>query len=290
MEAAQILKTVLPDPILWSGESAAEVARKARPVFEEHRVCRIASFPLDPDFYLDFLRQFGEPLANYSSLSDLDKDDPHPEINRVKFKLKNERSKDSVHYISGALPPHSARSWRSPRPNFFAMLMVDPGWRDLPPGARGESILLPWEEMFAALAERDGPVFERHLQRLCRTPLRFAANNVREPLSSQPLCYPLPGARGRFDLGVRLKQDLLAKIELWRDQFEDFEAYRESLEFLVQCTKEEQFQRCFAMERGDLVMIDNHRFAHGRRSIVGERNEPEGMRTNPRELWSVTVQ
>ncbi|KOV63449.1 TauD/TfdA family dioxygenase [Streptomyces sp. MMG1121] len=271
-----------------AGRTVVEIAADARAAMEKNRICLIRDFPLDPDRYLSFLGHFGEPLMNYSSLSELAKTDPHPQINRVKYK-KKAAGAQSVHYVAGGLRPHSARSWRSPRPSHFAMLMVEPGWREVPAGERGESVVVGWNDLFTRLAERDGEVFQRHFARLTGTPLSFQANNVREEVSSLPLLYPLADARGPYDVGVRLKQDLGDKVEGIREQIPEFEEYRESLHYLLQASADEQFHACFPLESGDLLLLDNHRFAHGRLKIVGEYVVDGESRTNNRELWSVTV-
>ncbi|RAJ42429.1 alpha-ketoglutarate-dependent taurine dioxygenase [Kitasatospora sp. SolWspMP-SS2h] len=270
------------------GKSVEQVAAEARETMEKNRICLVRGFPPDPDRYLEFLGRFGEPLMNYSSLSALEKTDPHPQINRVKYKRKVTGAQ-SVHYVAGGLRPHSARSWRSPRPSHFAMLMVEPGWREAPAGERGESVVLCWNELFTRLAERDGEVFERHFARLSGTPLTFEANNVREELSDLPLLYPLPDARGPYDVGVRLKQDLPAKVEAMGGRVPESEEYRESLAYLMEASADEAFFACFPLERGDLLLLDNHRFAHGRLRIVGEYEADGEVRSNNRELWSVTV-
>ena len=74
-----------------------------------------------------------------------------------------------------------------------------------------------------------------------------------------------------------------------RDEIPDFERYRGSLEYLLAASNEERFQSVFPMGSGDLILVDNDRFAHGRKSIVGERQGPDGPEINPRQLWSVTV-
>ena len=132
-------------------------------------------------------------------------------------------------------------------------------------------------------------MFQEHFARLSGTPITFQANNVREELSDLPLLYPLADSRGPYDVGVRLKQDLSAKIEAVRERIPEFEEYRASLDYLLEASADEQFFACFPMERGDLLLLDNHRFAHGRLKIVGEYTVDGEARTNNRELWSVTV-
>ncbi len=269
--------------------SITEIAELMRPQMQKYGVCLISGFPTETERYLELLEQFGEPLTNYSSLSDLDKDDPSTKINMVRYKRKKSDGPKSVHYIDGELKPHSARSWRLQRPRYFAMLMVDPGWRDMEAGLRGESVILSWQYMFEQLAQLDSEVFETHFARLSSTPLRFEANNVKEDCSSSPLCYPLPDAASRFDVGVRLKQDLQEKLPGLQAQFEDYEAYRASIDYLVAATVRPEFQARFPLNKSDLILIDNNRFAHGRCPITGEREVDGRAINNPRELWSVCV-
>lgn len=271
------------------GVRISAVADAARSVLDRQRICLIRGFTLDPDIYLEFLSHFGTPLSNYSSRSDLNKQDPHPQINLVKYKPKGQYVKHSVHYVAGGLRPHSARSWCTPRPAYFAMLMVNSGWRDMAPGERGESVVLSWSQLFAQLAERDGDIFAQHFGELTGTPIRFEANNVREELSELPLCYPLPDRAGPYDVGVRFKQDFQEKLSGLAEQFPDPERYRRAVDYLVENAADEKFQMSFPLDSGDLLLLDNNRFGHGRRTIIGER--PAGGETviNPRELWSVTV-
>lgn len=271
------------------GLSIAEIAASAATVMQQYRICLISSFPIDPDLYLDFLNRFGTPLPNYSSLSELDKDEPHPQLNRVKYKRKSTDAKHSDHYASGELRPHSARSWCAPRPRYFSMLMVDGGWRDTAPGESAESVIVQWEYLFTQLAKRDGSVFAEHFARLSGKPVSFQANNVREELAETPLIYELEDSHGPYDVGVRLKQDLQEKIEGIRDQLSDFDCYRASLDYLVRATCDPSLQYSFLLERGNLLLIDNNRFAHGRRNMIGERLIDGRSVTNPRELWSVSV-
>lgn len=280
---------IMRNLVATDGKSRDTVIADTRTVLNQYRICLVRGFPTDPDIYLEFLRGFGTPLANYSSRSDLAKDGPHPQINQVKYKPKGQYNHKSVHYVAGELLPHSARSWCTPRPAFFAMLMVNPGWRDTAEGERGESIVLSWQHLFTRLAERDSDVFTGHFDRLSRTPIRFQANNVREELSDLPVCYPLHDATGRYDVGVRLKQDLPEKILNLKDEILDFDDYQQAVDYLVTNAADRGFQACFPMSSGDLLIFDNNRFSHGRRKIIGERLINGVTEVNPRELWSVTV-
>ena len=289
MKADNELTSILRDEYVDAqGKSPRQVVTGTRAQLAKRRICLVRGFPLDAGHYMDFLGNFGEPLANYSSRSDLAKDDPHPQINRVKYKPAQGAAK-SVHHVAGGLRPHSARSWAAPRPSYFSMLFVEPGWRDAPEGERGESVVVSWHDLFTKLAERDPEVFPEHFTRLSKTPITFGANNVRETLSDFPLFYALPDSRDPYDVGVRLKQDLADKILAIKDGIPEFGEYQKALDYVMSASDEEQYQACFPMEAGDLLLLDNNRFAHGRRKIVGERVVDGEVRINDRELWSVTV-
>ena len=285
---SELAQTLQDEHVDARGKPVARIVADTREQLARRRICLVRGFPVDADIYLEFLADFGAPLANYSSRSDLEKDDPHPQINRVKYKKKQGAAK-SVHHVAGGLRPHSARSWAAPRPSYFAMLFVEPGWRDAPAGERGESVVVSWHGLFIRLAERDPEAFAEHFARLSTIPITFQANNVRETLSDSPLFYPLPDARGPYDVGVRLKQDIGDKLLGIKDSVPEFGEYQKALDYFLGASDEEQYQACFPMEAGDLLILDNNRFAHGRRKIIGERVIDGETRTNNRELWSVTV-
>jgi alpha-ketoglutarate-dependent taurine dioxygenase len=289
MQTAPLSNAIRESRIDVHGLTVEQTFEKMKPALESRRLCLIRGFPTDPLAFLKLLDCFGEPLTNYSSLSDLEKDDPNTKINRVRYKRGKAGGPKSVHYIDGELKPHSARSWRMQRPRYFSMLMVDPGWRDTDEGQRGESVVLEWRYMFQQLAAQDGDTFERHFERLRTMPVHFEANNVREDTSRSPLCYPLPDAADRFDVGVRLKQDLQQNLPKLREQFDDFDGYRDAVDYLVQATKQSRYQARFPLDSGDLIIVDNNRFAHGRCNIVGEREVDGETVFNPRELWSVCI-
>jgi hypothetical protein len=111
-----------------------------------------------------------------------------------------------------------------------------------------------------------------HVARLSATPITFQANNVRETLCDLPLLYPLEDASGPYDVGVRLKRDMGEGVLLIQDRIPDFPCYRESLEYLLDASNDE-FQTVFPIDSGDLILVDNNRFAHGRRSLKDVEQE-----------------
>ncbi|MHB9451227.1 Fe(II)-2OG oxygenase family protein [Pseudomonas amygdali pv. morsprunorum] len=250
----------------------------------------VKNFPLDADVYLALVENYGQPLVNYSSKSLLDDGSPNPYINRVKFKLPKNDEAVSIHYVGAELKPHNARSWLNPRPKYFAMLMVDPGWRDTDVGSRGESKIVEWADFFYRLRKADAHSYDRHIHTLLTTNIRFIADNVKEEVLDSPLVYELQDKKGPFDFGVRLKQDLLERYAGFSNEIKDSDCYLSALTYLVNAVRAASAHKHYVMDSGDLIIMDNNRFAHGRYPIVGQRTEQDGeIVSNPRELWSLSL-
>jgi hypothetical protein len=166
---------------------------------------------------------------------------------------------------------------------------VNPGWRDSPAGENGESVIVSWQHVLSGLARAAADGFAPHLDALRRTVVMFRANNVIEDFATQPIVYPLPDAEGEYDLGVRLKQDLDEKLPALAAQVEDFPRFEASLSRLMAAANDPAYQSCFPMESGDLIIVDNNRYGHGRRTVRGWKDTGGRVEANPRELWSVTI-
>jgi hypothetical protein len=235
-------------------------------------VVRITRFPLCATDYIEFLSAFGKPLGYYGD--DAGTHPEHAAIWRIRYEPEA-AANGKVHALAGPLAPHSSQSLRWPRPPYFSMLMVEPGWRDRPPGENGESLLVRWRDAI----------------RLMRTdPLH--ADAVTALFSEVPfpdevprsVAYNLATATNPGDIGVRLKSDLLNHL---RSVAPDHPATA-AVERLAEAAAE--VAKRVPLAAGDLLLLDNDRWGHGRESVVGYEVAPCGeLHLNPRELWSATV-
>ncbi len=275
-------------PLDARGRSLRELKALADERLRRQRAFYLRNFPPDMDLFAEFLSSFGQLLSNYGEKYGLESYSKHPSINVVRYQERDGGDK-FVHEQGGELRAHSARSWSKARPAFFSMLMVDPGWLDQESGQNGESISVRWRDVLSLLEAKDAELFARDFQLLTTTPLRFAANHVVEPTSDLPLLYPLADAADRYDLGVRMKVDILSKIEQMRDDVPDYESYREALLRFCEGANDPAVCVSYQMAAGDLVMVDNNRFGHGRLGMVARREAGRRTLLNPRELWSVSL-
>jgi hypothetical protein len=155
------------------------------------------------------------------------------------------------------------------------MLMVDQGWQDRPPGENGESLLVRWSDAIGLInTGAAGPDTVAGLF----SDIPFPDGVAR------PVAYELPTAREPDDIGIRLKSDLLDYLESAAPTHPGIHAVKRLTAAAGQAARRVQ------LASGDLLLLDNDRWGHGRESVVGFSTQPGGeILLNPRELWSVTI-
>lgn len=239
----------------------------------------IREFPVHPDPLREFLGRLGNLQSDYTSLIAGEDANPSFGFNIVRPK-KQSGSFVRTHFRSSDLPPHNARSWAKLRPKFFAMLMVDPGWRDQQTYQNGESFFVDWHRAFALALSRDPRQAEMDFKLLSTEPVQFCADNVREPNNEGPLIYRIENRPPEHEWGIRIKQNLPeVLLAMGRDDLAG------AVQRMQAAAHELGRKQVVALERGDLVIIDNNRWAHGRFSFELMR----GSVLNPREVWSTTI-
>ncbi len=271
METVQMprLKTVE-----WEGCNVDDVASTAREAISEFGIVRVSNFPTTVSEYRGFLEMFGRLLGYYG-----DDAGTHPEddaIWRVKYDPTG-AALGETHAIAGPLTPHSSQSLRDPRPKLFSMLMVNAGWQSRPSGRNGESILSSWRAAFADMRQVLGENFDQ-VRELLLTQIEFPDGCFR------PVAYELPGATSPDDLGVRLKSN---QLEYLQDHAQGDPTTLAVAELAAAAART---ALRVPLRAGDLILLNNDRWGHGRESVVGhERGQGGELLLNPRELWSVTI-
>jgi len=243
-------------------------------VLRRDGLVRIAGFPANTAHLIGFVSGLGTPLGYYGGDAGTHAD--NGAIWQVKYDPEAS-SRGEVHAVDGPLPVHSSQALREPRPRYFCMLMVDPGWQDAQPGYNGESLLVRWSDALQEISQRKPATYQSILETLLRS--------IRHPDDSlRSIAYRLADMRNDFDFGVRLKSDLLAHL---RDSAPEDPVTSVVTQF---ADAAQRMARRVQLEAGDLVLVDNDRWGHGRESTVGRRRTATGdWLANPRELWSLTI-
>lgn len=235
----------------------------------------VHGFPTGASAFVELLSRLGEPLEYYGDAAGV-----HPEHTAIwRVAIDEEAARrGEVHGVDGPLAVHSSQSLRVPRPSFFAMLMVDPGWQDLAPGNNGESLLVSWRDVAKRLRQVEPPDAGERTLDVLSDAVPFPDGVCR------PLVYPVAYPVDDDDIGVRLKSDLADHLA----SHEPAGRANRAVQRFCEAARAEA--RRVRLAVGDLVIVDNDRWGHGRASVLGHRESPDGVRlVNPRELWSATV-
>jgi hypothetical protein len=234
-------------------------------------VLRITCTPPDTATVVRTLSALGTPLEYYGDDAGTHPD--HPAIWRVRYE-HDASLRGETHALAGPLPVHSSQSLLDDRPPYFVMLMVNAGWRDNEPGFNGESLLAPWAEAIELLA---GTVDSwANVRATLTSPVLYPDGQ------SRLLAYDLVDPASEFDLGVRFKSGMVEHIKKVLGETSSMAEAVVALDAAAQ-----QVARRVPLDAGDLIVVDNNRWAHGRLSVVGSRDA--GKVVNPRELWSLTL-
>jgi hypothetical protein len=272
----------------WT-QVSAELVPKIENILRGGNGAWIAGFPLDEQSLVDLTGRLGQPLLNYNRKSNIDTGaSRNPYINLVKLAGDTEAHR-LLHGKGGPLLIHSARSWLAPRPKLFALLMVNEGWRGNSSGQNGESLFVPYSEVFAAMAAKDPERFREAFSLLKSQRVRFEADNVREQVSDLPIVYALEDSRHELDFGVRLKQNLVDKLATMELFGAEPGPLRDAVGWLQQTAYDVAQSKRITLESGDLVIIDNNRWGHGRCGYPATREIDGNIQANPREVWSLAL-
>ncbi|WP_410670080.1 TauD/TfdA family dioxygenase [Amycolatopsis sp. cmx-4-68] len=272
---------------------AEAVTAAVRASIAEHRLAYLRNFPLEVDRYVGLLEQLGELCPNYAAGSANEAYRLHPAINVVRCRPVPPGETQRVQEKSGPLPMHSGRSFARRRPLHLAMLMADPGWVDGEAGDNGESLIVRWGDVLAELRHRFPDSAAEDLRLLTGTALSFPASHVDEEPSELPFVY-VPGTPRPTpvldDVAARLPQDL-SRLRRAAEGIKDGERWFTAVERFVAVANDPQVQHRYTMAAGDVVIIDNDRYGHGRCNVLPTRTAPGGEVTvNPRAIWSVNIQ
>ena len=273
--------------------SPGDITAAARESIAEHRLAFLRNFPPTVDRYISLLEQLGELCPNYAAGTANDAYRLHPAINIVRCRPVAPGETQRVQEKSGPLPMHTGRSFARRRPLHLAMLMVDPGWIDGPPGDNGESLIVRWGDVLAELRRRFPGQAAEDLRLLTGTALSFPASHLDEEPSELPFVY-VPGTPRHTpildDVAARLPQDT-SRLRRAAEGIKGGERWLAAVERFVAIANDPRVRRRYTMSAGDVVIIDNDRYGHGRCDVIPTRTAPGGAVTvNPRVIWSVNIQ
>jgi hypothetical protein len=277
-----------------SGLSPEQVLEAARTSIAEHRLALLRGFPVDVEQYTRLLAHFGRLCPNYAAGSEKDAYTLHPAVNVVRCSAAAPGGDaQRVQEKAGSLPMHAGRSFAHRRAPFIAMCMAADGWTDFAPGSNGESLIVRWGDALAAVRERHPEHWAEDLRLLTSISISFPPSHLDEEPSTLPFLY-VPGTARRTpvldDVAARLPQNL-GRLERAAEKLEAGERWLEAVRRFADAANDPAVKHRYTLGAGDVVLIDNERYGHGRMEVVGSRPGPDGRAiTNSRTIWTVNVE
>jgi alpha-ketoglutarate-dependent taurine dioxygenase len=266
-----VTRLELPEPYSWTGQSGGQALEAVCAALETFGLAILRGFPTQPRALLDFAQLFGTPEPRHPSAEPPSLEDPMSWVTRVYYRTDLPDGQERP-YTQGAarLELHTARAAAFEQPRLFMMLMADPGRPDDRPD-HGQSRFARLDDAIRALAESHG-------RARCAQILDVLENrpiSTYEPYPDVPRVDPilstLPDGRRmlRYWEGIRDH----AAADAARDPHDGDTLLRALLDFddaLDAVTIETE------LASGDLVLLDNHRVAHGRRAFAAYVALPDG--------------
>lgn len=260
--------------IEYESTSRERLSKRMDAALRERGSVRVTNFPASASELTNVLELLGTPLRYYGGDAGTHPD--HDAIWRVSYEREGAR-RGEAHAVDGPLAMHSSQSLLEPRPQYFCMLMTNPGWQDQEQGMNGESLLVPWAKALRNLAETYPLDFSRILNVLLSgAPYPDGV--------SRSVVYPIEPTRDEYDYGIRLKSDLLQHLQ----KIAPNDDITQVVAWLTEAARQAAYS--IQLRAGDLVVVDNNRWGHGRESVIGQLPaDGDIWDTNPRELWSLTL-
>ncbi|HET8662488.1 MAG TPA: TauD/TfdA family dioxygenase [Micromonosporaceae bacterium] len=232
----------------------------------------VHGFPRDGGALVRFGREFGELEPADPFKENLDHDDPMDWLGHVAAHKKKT--------WGSRLALHTAAAHAPVEPRLHIMLMLDRGIvSDDPTADNGQSLLGRVDDAVDKLVANLGDQAEPILQLLQTTPVSTGFPFPDVP-RTEPILVRRDDGSWRFRYWIRILQ-YAADGGLSADQLDALERFDEALNAT-------SFD--VALDSGDLIVIDNHRLAHGRRPFQTATVDESGQsHPTTRRIYNVHV-
>jgi alpha-ketoglutarate-dependent taurine dioxygenase len=273
------------DPV--SAADPAGLVESVTQRLADNKAVLIEDFPTtDPARYIEFLRHFGRPLDNYGAGSGNDAYALHPNINVVRCAAAAGGRR--VQEQGGPLPAHAARAFSKYRPRYIAMLMVTAGW-PAPPGTAGESTIVRWSDALQHMRHASPATYDADHTLLAEIPITITAQYVTDEWSDLPLLYPLDDAASEDDIGARYSLALGDQLPTMAMDPQLSDRYAAAAARFAEAANHPAARYIHPLRLGQVILLDNNRFGHGRLPFPETRPADNGTEVNPRTLWSTVL-
>ncbi|MDS0139282.1 MULTISPECIES: TauD/TfdA family dioxygenase [unclassified Amycolatopsis] len=240
-----------------TGVATPDAIETVRSALREEGIVIVRGFPAEAASLVAFSKQLGKPEPGVLDDGSLKPDEPMYWINDITHQKKG----------GGELTMHTAGSHAAAEPRIHLLLMVEKSDLPVTEGEtdNGQSQFARVDDAVARMSDMFGSeAAEAALSVLLRTPI--STEFPEDAPRVDPFLTRATDGTWSFRYWRRIKQHA-ANADLTTEQIE-------ALHMFDQALNAEKFE--FALEKGDLVVLDNHRTAHGRREFPAYAQDADG--------------
>ena len=168
------------------------------------------------------------------------------------------------------------------------MLMVTAGW-PAPPGTAGESTVVRWPDALHQMRHLGPDTYDADYALLTETPITITAQHVTDEWSDLPLLYPLDDAASDDDIGARYSLVLSDQLSGMAMDPELRDRYATAAARFAEAANYPAARYVHPLRPGQIILLDNNRFGHGRLPFPETRPADNGTDVSPRTLWSTVL-
>ena len=234
----------------------------------------LRNVPRDAAVLLDIAKGLGRPQPATSRASSATPAD-------IAYWIGNLDAHETERWWGGLLPLHTAGANEPAEPRLHMMLMMDAGARRPDAdGNTGQSLISRVDDAIDDLVRNHPEKAEEYVAALLHTPVTtdFVPHL---PPRSEPFLRRSPDGTWAFRYWIDMQR--YARRDGWRgDRFDALEAFDAALN----AARIE-----ISLRPGDMVVVDNHRVAHGRMPFPREQIDGGGQRgPSTRRVYNVHVE
>jgi len=236
----------------------------------------LSGFPTDPGALLEFGRQIGvpSPKPGYSRGSSTTQNAAFEYVADVRYMREIPSSERRATQGNVEIRLHTARSFAVNRPRYFALLMAQPSVYG------GTSTYGLVDRVLEVLGKKSPAAYSGYVSELSTTHVPWThRNSPAGDAASTPLLSSIGTGRPQF----RYWNGILETAAEHRMH----KTFIDALENFDNALHDEATLTEVHADRGDLVIIDNNRVAHGRRAFSTEH--PGSQQELQRQVYSMQV-
>lgn len=241
----------------------------------------IEGVPRDTKLLLEFMTNFGTPMRKINAVDT----SIMSYIGDIRVRLDILDGERMPTQSFGKVDLHTARSYAKHRPRIFAMFKHDEGFSN----AEGESLFLSWDDFIYNYKKSYGKQGIKDINVISNTNVRAILDSYSEYYTEDKIGYePLIKKDAKGGYFVRYWVKMKKSIQ---------EAYREN-KFPIDILFVEVINRFddainhyhsiykIPLRQGELVIMDNRKFAHGRLPFRGYKETKFGLVTSTRQIYN----